>query len=224
MLSHSTILNIKALLGDKALYGYNDQDYSRSGDTTSGSAVITINDTDNLTVADGVEGDGIVVGSVIVSIDSSTQITIDNNATVTDTSVTLTVTHSATTDFNTSIESFYTEVELVEMFDIITETVYDVIDATATADLTNNYNLVILAERYIIAAYFLESKSRIEISERMSMREFKIVDGIGTSVSGQTGKSNVGEGYYNKAIDYLTKAEYDTSHHAGLYSNYIMAG
>lgn len=53
----------------------------RIGSNVNGSPIYTVNSTSNLTVGDVVTGSGVASGSVIVTIDSSVQVTLDKNAT-----------------------------------------------------------------------------------------------------------------------------------------------
>ncbi len=62
------------------------------GNTTNESPIITnIESTTKLSANDEVEGDGIPADAIILSVDSLTQITLDKNATITDTEVDLTI-------------------------------------------------------------------------------------------------------------------------------------
>jgi hypothetical protein len=63
--------------------------FNQVGDTTLGSAVIDIINTDDIKEGMVIEGVGIPTDSTVISIDSDTQITISENATVTDTGVLL---------------------------------------------------------------------------------------------------------------------------------------
>lgn len=68
--------------------------YSRTGNTTNGSPIISSMDsTANLKEGMRVSGVGILIDSVITSVDSSSQITIDQNATADGTTVALTITY-----------------------------------------------------------------------------------------------------------------------------------
>lgn len=67
-----------------------DSKSSDTGDTSSGSAVVTnLSDTSGLEAGDAVSGSGIPDGTIINTVDSATQITLSNNATATATGVTL---------------------------------------------------------------------------------------------------------------------------------------
>ena len=59
-------------------------------DTTSGSAIVTMDDTSDLEAAYYIEGPGIPAGTIISSVDSGTQITISQNATATASNITAT--------------------------------------------------------------------------------------------------------------------------------------
>jgi hypothetical protein len=69
---------------------------SQTGNTTSGSAVITgLSDTSNIVADDyQVSGSGIPTNARVLSVDSSTQVTLDDNATETATGTTLTFTQT----------------------------------------------------------------------------------------------------------------------------------
>ena len=68
------------------------QEFTVTGDTSIGSAIIlNVSDTTKLVVGMPVSGTGIPAGSVILTIDSTTQITLDQNATANGSGVTLTI-------------------------------------------------------------------------------------------------------------------------------------
>ena len=207
--THTTLANIKALLDDKSVYGYENKEYSRTGNTTNTSDVIDSVDIDNLVVGDYVNGTGIVTDSTILSI-GATSITISNNCTVTATGVSITITHYSLTDFETDIESQYKEVEFMEMYPVISETIYDYINDDIS-DLSDyhSYRMVVYAERYFIASYFLDSIANKEIQGRLTMKEFKSVDGITTGMSGEAGKTHLANQYKRKANAFLRKAGYN---------------
>jgi hypothetical protein len=69
----------------------NCESFTISGNTTSASAVIIVPSTASLHVNDSVNGSGIPAKSFILSIDSATQITINQTATATASGITLTI-------------------------------------------------------------------------------------------------------------------------------------
>lgn len=69
-------------------------DFKRTGTTSSGSAVVTsMSETANLNIGDTVWGSGIQASTTILTIDSSSQITLNKTATASASGVVLAVTH-----------------------------------------------------------------------------------------------------------------------------------
>lgn len=78
-----------------------------TGDTTNASAIITnVSSTTGLYVGMVIAGTGIPAGAVISSIDSGTQITLDQNATATDTTVALSASGSLDSITVSSLDAF----------------------------------------------------------------------------------------------------------------------
>jgi flagellar hook protein FlgE len=213
-----TIANIKLLLNDKSVYGYNDTTIERTGMTTNGSKIITGVNTDSLSLGDVVNGTGIPTDSTITAI-STTTITINVNCTATSaTAVDMTINHDATEEFEDAIEAFEEEVKIIEMYprlgadysmSVDQSAYYDEIDAKTYADCTMYEKLIVKAEEYFIASYFLKSEGLKDVSNRAAMREYK-TDGQNTTVmSGPTGKQHLSNEYYKKALSLFESAGYD---------------
>lgn len=212
MLSHNTIDEIKALLNNKEQYGYEDKEYERTGNTSSGSDTITGISITDLSIDDFVNGDGIPDDSQILQV-SGTSIKIDQLCTDTSTAVIdITINHYADDAFEDAIEAVEDEMKIRDFYPVISEGTYSYLNTKPNAELTIYDKMVIQAEQYLIAYRFLKRESLREVSNRSAMREFKTQGGIGTVMSGPTGKQHLAEQYYTEARTLLRMAGYDTSY------------
>ena len=218
--THTTIDDIKALLRSAGSYKYDNKTYHLEGNTSTGSAVISNVKTTNLLVGDEVSGTGIPKFSTIQSIDSDNHtVTIDLNATADGTDVVLKFEQSGQTVMDAKIASLYDAVEYEIMYPIISETTYNYIndEITDLSEYNDTYRLIVLAERYLIAAEFLQAISDAEFENRQTEREFKIQSGVGTSVSGRTGKGYVADKFSKRAYDLLEQSGYSTNYGIPIY-------
>jgi len=214
MTTHTTIADIKSLLRSAGSYKFDDKNYHLKCNTTNASPVLANIETENLTVGDGVSGDGIPKFSTILSIDSVAHtVTITANATATATDKTISFEHSGKTDFESRITGKYETVEYEIMYPAITEGTYNYInDDISDLSLYNNtFRLIVLAERYFIASEVLKSISDAEFENRQSEREFKVQSGIGTSISGRTGKGYVSDQMCKRGYELLDTAGYNNT-------------
>lgn len=215
-----TIANIKALLNDKSVYGYNDTIIQRTGMTTSTSKDITGVNVDGIELGDIINGTGIPTDSHIDVIGATT-LTISANCTATSaTAVDLTINHYADTEFETAIESYLEEVQIMEMYPVIgadylmsvdQSAYYDSIDAKAYADCTLYEKMIVKAEEYFLASYFLKAEGLKEVSNRAAMREYKSDGQNVTVISGPSGKYYLAGQYYQRAKELLGSAGYGTT-------------
>ena len=145
--------------------------------------------------------------------------TIDLNATADGTDVVLKFEQSGQTVMDAKIASLYDAVEYEIMYPIISETTYNYIndEITDLSEYNDTYRLIVLAERYLIAAEFLQSISDAEFENRQTEREFKIQSGVGTSVSGRTGKGYVADKFSKRAYDLLEQSGYSTNYGIPIY-------
>ena len=214
MTNHTTLADIKELLRTAGSYKFDDKKYHLKCNTTNASAVLSNIETENLTVGDKVSGDGIPKFATISSIDSDAHtVTMSANATADATDETIMFEHSGETDFESRITGTYDTVEYEIMYPAITEETYNYInDEISDLSLYNDtFRLVVLAERYFIASEFLKYISDAEFENRQTEREFKVQSGIGTSISGRTGKGYVSDQLYKRGDDLLTAAGYNNT-------------
>ena len=214
MTNHTTLSDIKELLRSAGSYKFDDKKYHIKCNTTDTSPVLSNIETENLTVGDKVSGDGIPKFSTILSIDSVAHtVTISENANATATDETILFDHSGETDFDNKITGKYDTVEYEIMYPAITEETYNYINDEIT-DLSlynDTFRLIVLAERYFIAAETLKIVSDAEFENRQSEREFKVQSGVGTSVSGRTGKGYVSDQMSKRAYELLNTAGYNNT-------------
>ena len=214
MTNHTTLDDIKELLRSAGSYKFDDKNYHLKCNTTDTSPILTNIETENLTVGDKVFGDGIPKFSTILSIDSVAHtVTLTDNATATATDETILFDHSGEIEFESRITGKYDTVEYEIMYPAVTEETYNYINDEIT-DLSlynSTFRLVVLAERYFIASEFLKIISDAEFENRQSEREFKVQSGIGTSISGRTGKGYVSDQMSKRAYELLTAAGYNNT-------------
>ena len=214
MTNHTTISDIKELLRSAGSYKFDDKTYHLKCNTTDTSPTLANIETENLTVGDAVSGDGIPKFSAILSIDSVAHtVTISANATATATNETILFEHSGETDFESKITGKYDTVEYEIMYPAITEGTYNYIndDISDLSLYNDSFRLIVLAERYFIASEFLKIISDAEFENRQSEREFKVQSGIGTSISGRTGKGYVSDQMSKRGYELLNIAGYNNT-------------
>lgn len=214
MTTHTTLADLKELLRSAGSYKFDDKKYHLKCNTTLGNTVLANIETDDLTVGDKVSGTGIPKFAVVVSKDATChKVAISIIATATGTDKIILFEHSGETDFESKITGKYDTVEYEIMYPAITEETYNYInDDISDLSLYNNtFRLIVLAERYFIASEVLNSISDAEFENRQSEREFKVQSGIGTSISGRTGKGYVADQMCKRGYELLNTAGHNNT-------------
>lgn len=213
--SHTQLSDITALLRSAGAYKFDDVTYHRLCDTSTGSAIISNLDIAELQVGDEVSGTGIPKFSIIIAVNSSEHtVSLDQLATADGTNVTLKFRQDGQAKMGAKIESLYDTVEYEIMYPIIGETTYNYINTEITdlSEYNTTYRLVVLAERYLIAAEFLQAIGDAEFENRQSTKEFRIQSGIGTSISGHPGKTEVANKFSKRGYELLETAGYSANY------------
>lgn len=203
MLSVTHSLNdVLSKLDKQEIYGYEDKYLERSGKIVVGSNSITNIDVDSLAVNAVIVHTAFDDNTVIESISvNSKSILLSGVANSSFDEADFTV--IVKSDFHKEIIECASKVRDIEMTEFVDDSQYAAIQVKDKVGLTGDEIKLYYAEFYFIISEFLLGVAMEETGKRVTMKEYRISDGVGGSSSGLAGKEHVADMFRDKAYEFI---------------------